>query len=161
MANIKRAVSPLIATILLVALTVSIGAMVIGWGRQYVQQQTGCLGYKLDLHGAKYNPNGIQIEVMSYNSGTQRLYINDTIAKIIDRNGRSWTCFPSGTYGGATGCRVEKFSSGEDILYIEPGKAAQIIVKAGDSNLQNSVVGGYIWIEVRGCGRISENIIIE
>ncbi len=36
----KRGVSPLIATVLLIAFTVALGAVVMNWGRGFVQQQT-------------------------------------------------------------------------------------------------------------------------
>ncbi|MEM0379474.1 MAG: hypothetical protein QXG71_01810, partial [Nanopusillaceae archaeon] len=32
----KKSISPLIATFILITLTVAIGAMVVAWGRQYV-----------------------------------------------------------------------------------------------------------------------------
>jgi len=161
MANIKRAVSPLIATILLVALTVSIGAMVIGWGRQYVQQQTSCLGYKIDIYEAKYNPSADRTIPLLYNSGTQKLHIRDTIVKIVDKNGRSWTCFYEGVLvnNTTTGCAIENFSNNEST--IDPGRGVRAIIRIGNDNLKSDIVGGYMWIEVRGCGRISENAIIE
>ena len=38
--NGKRGVSPLIATVLLIAFAVALGAVVMNWGRSFVQQQT-------------------------------------------------------------------------------------------------------------------------
>lgn len=38
--GVKRGVSPLIATVLLIAFAVALGAVVMNWGRNFVQQQT-------------------------------------------------------------------------------------------------------------------------
>lgn len=50
----KRGLSPLIATILLIAFAVSLGAVVMNWGRGYVEEQqtdSACLGdIKLAMH---------------------------------------------------------------------------------------------------------------
>jgi len=67
----KRAVSPLIAAILLIALTVSIGAMIIGWGRQYVQKQTSCLGVSVQITNLGGDNKNAKITIK--NTGTHNI----------------------------------------------------------------------------------------
>ncbi|MEO2154729.1 MAG: archaellin/type IV pilin N-terminal domain-containing protein [Nanoarchaeota archaeon] len=38
--NLKKAVSPLIATIVLISFTIAIGSLVINWGKQFITAQT-------------------------------------------------------------------------------------------------------------------------
>jgi flagellin-like protein len=82
----KKAVSPLIAAVLLIAFTVAIGAVVMTWGRNFVQTnidkandqgsiQSACsLDAKLDIYnsGQGYEvcstPNGLNITVMNTGS---------------------------------------------------------------------------------------------
>jgi len=127
-------------------------------GRSYIQRQTACLGYDADIHEAKYNSSGTKLEILIYNAGSNPIYRNDTIIRITDKIGRNWICYPEGFTGGiTTGCTLRSFS--EDP--INPAKVARASIDVGDSNLQNNIVGGYVYLEIRGCGQISESAYIQ
>jgi flagellin-like protein len=55
--NLKKAVSPLIATIVLISFTIAIGSLVINWGKQFITAQT----QSLEQAGVECNKENIQI----------------------------------------------------------------------------------------------------
>lgn len=65
----KRAISPLIATFILISLTVAVGAMIVAWGRNYVQKQMVCirLGARMSVVSKDFTsvPAIINISVMN------------------------------------------------------------------------------------------------
>jgi len=102
---LKRAVSPLIATILLIALTISIGAIVIGWGKQYVSTQTKCISADLQVIQTTKGTNNIDITV--YNSGTIPLNINDLYI-VATAGTTTLTCQPGDPANvGANSCVID------------------------------------------------------
>ena len=96
----RRAITPLVATILLVAFSVGLGALVMSWGEEYIEEKaefvqgtaevkSGCDIAKISiitLNGqsqACYGPQGIQIWID--NGPDQELY--NIHARIIGQNG--------------------------------------------------------------------------
>ena len=78
-----KPVSPLIASILLITLTVSIGAMIIGWGRQYVQQKTGCLGVGFEILAVNFDGSSMSnIEVL--NTGNLNFTAGSSFVFIVE-----------------------------------------------------------------------------
>jgi flagellin-like protein len=72
----KRGISPLIATVLLIAFAVSIGTMIMNWGKDAIATAGDCKDVKLELQTINDKPllcydaiNG-QINVMLKNTGT-------------------------------------------------------------------------------------------
>jgi len=59
----KRAVSPLIATIVLISFTIAIGSLVINWGKQFITAQTQAL----EQAGVECNKENIQIVKVTAN----------------------------------------------------------------------------------------------
>ena len=107
MVQIKKAVSPLIATIVLISFTIAIGSLIINWGKQFITaqtqslQQTGveCQKESLDVANAVYNKTSGKLTLAVRNSGSvgvilfsANLYtsdgsvysstINDTLIKV-------------------------------------------------------------------------------
>ena len=158
MANIKRAVSPLIATILLVALTVSIGAMVIGWGRQYVQQQTECLGYTLEIKGAKDgDPTDGIISLVVENSGTKAIskdLIGPSLRFVAILSGGAFqTVVWQGVINETYTFNFTYMDYSSEVQYpIRPGRIFLANIKVPDSTVR-----GYF--DLKGCGRISNEWI--
>ena len=72
----KRGISPLIATVLLIAFAVSIGAMVMNWGKDVVANTGDCNDVKLDIQQLNgkpmfcYDSINTQINVMIKNTGS-------------------------------------------------------------------------------------------
>jgi len=62
-----KSVSPLIATIILIALTVSIGAIIVGWGRSYIQKQMMCTGFSLYI--SDYRVTNSSLVLIVQNTG--------------------------------------------------------------------------------------------
>ncbi|MFA4662461.1 archaellin/type IV pilin N-terminal domain-containing protein [Pyrococcus kukulkanii] len=100
----KKSVSPLIASILLIALTVSIGAMIIGWGRQYVNQRTSCLGMEVTILSATYDSVNSEITSLSaINVGFVAIPANSKLYLVVeDRDGNRETALLT-TLGGDWG----------------------------------------------------------
>ena len=48
----KKAISPLIATVLLIAFSISVGVLVVNWGQNYVENQTREAGERADTQMA-------------------------------------------------------------------------------------------------------------
>ncbi len=72
----KRGISPLIATVLLIAFAVSIGAMIMNWGKDVVANTGDCNDVKLDVQILNGNPVfcydtiNTKINVMLKNTGS-------------------------------------------------------------------------------------------
>jgi len=80
-----RSVSPLIATIILIALTVAIGAIIVGWGRSYIQKQVSCLGVGFEILSLKFNSstnNVSSVEVI--NSGDVKISSGERIYFVFE-----------------------------------------------------------------------------
>jgi len=60
-----RSVSPLIATIILIALTVAIGAIIVGWGRSYVQKQMMCTSFSLYISDYRATSSSLILTVQN------------------------------------------------------------------------------------------------
>ena len=149
MINAKRTVSPLIASILLIALTVSIGAMIIGWGRQYVQQQTSCLGVSVQLSDLWGGTNGWNITVT--NSGEQVIQIGRLKSVVILEGGGKDVKDING------GLKFYQLNGTPitDVKYsINPGES---IIAEVPYPAQGT--GQYIYFEHAICGEISNRIL--
>ncbi|MGM5484402.1 MAG: archaellin/type IV pilin N-terminal domain-containing protein [Nanobdellota archaeon] len=65
--NKKKAVSPLIATVLLIAFAVALGAVVMNWGRTYLSED----------HGAAGSCSGVDLVMDSMGSNKEACYEKD------------------------------------------------------------------------------------
>jgi len=81
-----RSVSPLIATIILIALTVAIGAIIVGWGRNYIQQQTSCLGVGFEILSLEFDGNNIK-NITVLNTGSTNFTVGSTFVFIVENAG--------------------------------------------------------------------------
>jgi len=82
-----RSVSPLIATIILIALTVAIGAIIVGWGRNYIQQQASCLDVEFEIISLKFSSSGgtntvTNVEVI--NSGNVKISSGEKVYFVFE-----------------------------------------------------------------------------
>ena len=89
-----KAVSPLIATIILIALTVALGAIIVGWARGYVSSQVTNLGAQVEILQVTYNSNGnfANISILAQNIGSTQLVTNNLLVKFSSTNGESQKC---------------------------------------------------------------------
>jgi len=90
-----KAVSPLIATIILIALTVALGAIIVGWARGYVTSQVTNLGAQVEiLQVFPNNSNGnfVNISILVQNIGSTQLIANNLLVEFSSTNGESQKC---------------------------------------------------------------------
>mgnify|MGYP001772930618 CR=1 FL=1 len=146
----KKGISPLIATIVLIALTVAIGAMIVGWGRSYVQQKSECLGYELNILRGIVDTTNNKVILTVENTGTKTIDSNidrDRFEFIVDIAGSLVSC----KIGSSNICNISfvPFS-------IRPGDIVNLEISFNSSYL-NSMRSGYF--RIRGCDRISNDYI--
>lgn len=152
----KRAVSPLIATILLVALTISIGAMIIGWGKEYVKKQTKCIGYEIDILNAKADYTNRILKVSVHNKGTEDLILSTEASPLVFHAviaGQDYYCAVADPATiGATGCAIKKGTAD-----LAAGQIGTIEIHFGSGiDLSKYEEGEFI---IKGCGTIGEKIM--
>ena len=89
-----KAVSPLIATIILIALTVALGAIIVGWARGYVSSQVTNLGAQVEVLQVSYDSNGniANISILAQNIGSTQLIANNLLVKFSSISGISQKC---------------------------------------------------------------------
>ena len=103
-----KAVSPLIATIILIALTVALGAIIVGWARGYVSNQVTNLGAQVQILQVIYNNSNGNMAILAQNIGSNQLVVNNLLVKFSSTNGNSQKCplVLSGNAGGYLACYV-------------------------------------------------------
>jgi len=97
-----KAVSPLIATIILIALTVALGAIIVGWARGYVSSQVSNLGAQVQILQVSYNDSNGNISILVQNIGSTQLIANNLLVEFSSTNGESQKC-PLALSGNAQG----------------------------------------------------------
>ena len=103
-----KAVSPLIATIILIALTVALGAIIVGWARGYVSSQVSNLGAQVQILQVSYNNSNGNIAILVQNIGSTQLVANNLLVTFSSTNGKSQKCplVLSSNTGGYLACYV-------------------------------------------------------
>ena len=105
-----KAVSPLIATIILIALTVALGAIIVGWARGYVGSQVTNLGAQVQILQVSHNDSNsiANISILVQNLGSTQLVANNLLVKFSSTNGESQKCplVLSSNTGGYLECYV-------------------------------------------------------
>jgi len=147
-----RGVSPLIATIILISLTVAIGALIVGWGRQYVKMQTECLGYQIDIMDVKYNSANNALNIVVSNNGMNEISLDPATSRLVflaTIGGNQYTCKVAQTTP-TGGCSIQPGAT------IKPGDIATITVTfATGINLANFESGQFM---IQGCGTLGGTI---
>ncbi|MFH0905806.1 MAG: hypothetical protein V1824_00545, partial [archaeon] len=78
MKTIKKAVSPIIATVLIVLVSVVLTGILLSWGVNYIQQKqnladntidTSCIGADITISTCDYNTTGESLSFVLINSG--------------------------------------------------------------------------------------------
>jgi flagellin-like protein len=116
-----KAVSPLIATIILIALTVALGAIIVGWARGYVSSQVTNLGAQVQILQVIYNNSNGNIAILAQNIGSTQLVANNLLVTFSSTNGKSQKCplVLSSNTGGYLACYVYNITDpSSTILYI-------------------------------------------
>ncbi|HIP90464.1 MAG TPA: hypothetical protein EYH22_02835 [Candidatus Nanopusillus sp.] len=172
----KRAVSPLIATILLIALTVSIGAMIISWGRQYVQQQTECLDVSATIVNAKLNISGSTITVGFLNKGNQILDTTKVTAILYTADGDIYKCIyydddddVTTNFKGEVPTKLACIivnpvnETGGGISSVKPGGYVEYALRYDNATIKSEdlQLNAYVQIAYSNCGEISEKFPIS
>jgi flagellin-like protein len=103
-----KAVSPLIATIILIALTVALGAIIVGWAKGYVNNQVTNLGAQVQILQVSYNNSNGNIAILVQNIGSTQLVANNLLVEFSSTNGESQKCplVLSSNTGGYLACYV-------------------------------------------------------
>ncbi|EOD42300.1 Flagellar protein G [Candidatus Nanobsidianus stetteri] len=103
-----KAVSPLIATIILIALTVALGAIIVGWAKGYVSNQVSNLGAQVEILQVNYNNSNGNISILVQNIGSTQLITNNLLVEFSSTNGKSQKCplVLSGNAQGYLACYV-------------------------------------------------------
>ena len=103
-----KAVSPLIATIILIALTVALGAIIVGWAKGYVNNQVTSLGAQVQILQVSYNNSNGNIAILVQNIGSTQLVANNLLVEFSSTNGESQKCplVLSSNTGGYLACYV-------------------------------------------------------
>jgi len=76
--NLKKSVSPLIATIVLISFTIAIGSLVINWGKQFITAQTQALE-QAGVECTKENAQIIKAVAKVFTQG-KNVYTNVTLS---------------------------------------------------------------------------------
>ena len=103
-----KAVSPLIATIILIALTVALGSIIVGWARGYVTNQVTNLGAQVQILQVIYNNSNGNMAILAQNIGSTQLVANNLLVEFSSTNGKSQECplVLSSNTGGYLECYV-------------------------------------------------------
>jgi len=91
----QKGISPLVATVLLIAITMTLAGIVAFWGSSFfrtslpTENQTqalqACSGGSIKLISSSYDSNTQTFTITIYNDGTQRLVINNITFIYADR----------------------------------------------------------------------------
>jgi len=149
----KRAVSPLIATIILIALTVSIGALVVSWARNYIATQLTCSATHVTINS--YTKGASMITITVTNDGNVDIPLNSTdlSAVVVTTQGIAHTCTISQTLQ-STKCNL---LAQNDVLKV--GGIASLSIAFGNDLPINNVAS--IVLTYGKCGQISNQIAIS
>jgi len=82
MINSKKGVSPLIATVLLIAFAVALGAVVMNWGSEYVRSQATSTGQKSDVKIKC--AQDVDLSIVEIDNQPKLCYNNETGAERIE-----------------------------------------------------------------------------
>ncbi|MGC9133332.1 MAG: archaellin/type IV pilin N-terminal domain-containing protein [Nanopusillaceae archaeon] len=167
----KRSVSPLIATIILIALTVALGAIIVGWARGYVRGQVSNLGAQLEYLSSSCNSSvqisvgGKPINVTSLNltvsnTGSVDIYPQSLSVEINTLSGETIKCpydyhTQNIQYLDCILYNITDISS-SSIQYISPGNISIIDIYVNNS--VSSLTGATIYILYGGNQIASETI---
>ena len=145
-----RSVSPLIATIVLISLTIAIGAIIVGWGRAYVQKQVSCATMSATLSYKKYeyNPSTktYDIYLSIVNSGGSIINLKDTYIKIISAD---LTTSDVCEYNAGGGCT---YGVTEGNVSLNPGDISEIkLTVTNISYVYNALGGAKVELHDKSC----------
>jgi len=148
----KRAVSPLIATIILIALTVSIGAVVVAWARNYMMTQLTCAQTHVTID--RYVKGNNMITITVTNDGNIDIPLNSTdlSAVVVTKQGITHTCTMSQTLQ-STKCNL---LAQNEVL--RAGGVASLSIAFGNDLPVDNVVS--VALVYGKCGQISNQIAI-
>lgn len=155
----KRSISPLIATIILIALTIAIGAIIVGWANSYVGQRTQCLNAQITIQNVYYNSSSSTLVIQAVNSGGTNILVSQLYVIVYDTLGNKYVC--SSATGGD--CSISSITSGGQSISQtwNVNTVATISVTISNQNLKNNIVNGYTEIQYGGCGVISTREMIS
>ncbi|MEM5880115.1 MAG: hypothetical protein QXQ16_02390 [Candidatus Aenigmatarchaeota archaeon] len=125
----KKSISPLIATFILITLTVAIGAMIVAWGRQYVQKQIMCagMGASLTVISKDFPDNDSwSITLNLFNTGEYPIKDKEIYFKLYSLEGITETC---GTGGG---CYIDDLNN---LNELSPGNITSVGISINDTSI--------------------------
>jgi len=152
----KKAVSPLIAGILLIALTVSIGAMIIGWGKEYVKKHVSCMNYELEILNAKADYTGKTLSIGIENTGMAKIILSSEASPLVFQaviGGQTYYC---PVKKDVTSLSPDECAIQEQKTDLNPGDIATVKIYFGSGiDLTKYQEGEFL---IKGCGTIGTKI---
>ncbi|BBL45582.1 hypothetical protein MJ1_0420 [Nanobdella aerobiophila] len=142
-----KAVSPLIATIILIALTVALGAVIVGWAKGYVRGQISNLGAQSEILVAQ--EGGGAINITAENIGSNAILANDIEVEVQTATGNIYKCpvVQNSAAGSALTCYVSNIvnPSNTSISYLGSSISSNtIFVIYVNSSLSGDLAGGQV-----------------
>ena len=117
----RRGITPLVATILLVAFSVGLGALVMSWGEEYIEQKAEFVQGTAEV---KSGCDAAKIDIIKIGGQTQACFGPDTIQLWID-NGPSIDLYNiHARIAGANGVDVKEEILTEPLLKTNAAKAS-------------------------------------
>jgi len=146
-----KGVSPLIATIILIALTVSIGAIIVGWGRSYIQKQMMCTGFSLYI--SEYRAKNSSLILTVQNTGspidltryTLQVYLTGSLGDVIECSNTNSTAR----------CIIMYMS---EVMYNDTVIGEATYFKLNLTTYNSSNLPQSAKILIKGCGDVSNTI---
>lgn len=159
-----KGVSPLIATIILIAVTIGIGAVIVSFARSYVQTQVNVVGVEFSIIGHTYDKNSNSLNLTVQNVGQYALSnFNQLRVLIQTTDGKTYSCpyynttlsnAPTITKSVGANCivySVYNISSSTYLNSINPSDFAKFLIY-----IENiSLIGSNVYIEINN--KISSN----
>jgi len=150
--------------------------MIIGWGRQYVQQQTACLDVSATIVKAKLNTTNDVVTVGFLNKGNQILDVTKVTIILYTSDGGMYKCIyydddndPKTAYKGSVPSKLVCIivnpvnETGGGISSVDRGRYVEYTLMYDDNIIKddNLQLNAYVQISYSNCGEISEKFPIS
>jgi len=132
-----------------IALTVEDSAIIVGWGRSYIQKQTSCLGISLLIQNVVYDTNTGKYNITVLNNGEQQVIAERLKVGFVDISGQVDYARNITVYA----------MDGTQLDHSQPiGTNWKVIIVAGLPSIITRPA--YIFINHEICGKISNDYLL-
>lgn len=112
----RKAISPLSSTVLLIAFSVSLGAIAMSWGEGYVEQHAEFVRGAQEIRSGCEN---VKFEIITLNGKPQFCYTQSILELLVD-NGQAMDLYD-----------LHLRVVGEDDIFVKPSALAETVQKGG------------------------------